>query len=100
MKPCLKTAAAREQKNAGKGGIFFSLGMIGFYVPPDHLFLDSVPNIGPLIPHWELDILKNCRNKSFRTFKILTLLYQQFSNWLISQRDMSGPRLGALSNNK
>jgi hypothetical protein len=27
-------------------------------------------------------------------------LYQQFSNWLISQRDMSGPRLGALSNNR
>jgi hypothetical protein len=36
--------------------------------------------------------------KSFRTSKILTLLYQQFSNLLISQRDMSGPRLGTLSN--
>jgi hypothetical protein len=35
--------------------------------------------------------------KSFRTSKILTLLYQQFSNLLISQRDMSGPNLGALS---
>jgi hypothetical protein len=23
MKPCLKTAATREQKNAGRGGIFF-----------------------------------------------------------------------------
>jgi hypothetical protein len=39
-------------------------------------------------------------NKRFRTSKILTLLYQQVSNLLISQRDMSGPRLGALSNNK
>ncbi len=28
------------------------------------------------------------------------LLYQQFSNLLISQHDMSGPRLGALSNNR
>jgi hypothetical protein len=36
---------------------------------------------------------------SFRTSRILTLSYQQFSNLLISQRDMSGPRLGALSNN-
>ncbi len=43
---------------------------------------------------------KNCWNKSFRTSKILTLLYLQFSNSLISQRDMSGPRLGALSNNR
>jgi hypothetical protein len=24
MKPCLKTAAAREQKNAGRGGFVFS----------------------------------------------------------------------------
>jgi hypothetical protein len=31
---------------------------------------------------------------------ILTLLYQQFSNLLTSQRDMSGPRLGALFNNR
>ncbi len=43
---------------------------------------------------------KNCWNKSFRTSKILTFLYQEFSNLLISQRDMSGPRLGALSNNR
>jgi hypothetical protein len=69
-------------------------------LPPDHLLLDSAPNIGPLISRWELDIFKNCWNKSFRTFEILTLLYQRFSNLLISQRDMSGPRLGALSNNR
>ncbi len=55
--------------------------------------------IGPLISRWELDKFKNCWNKSFRTFKILTLLYQQLSNFLISQRDMSSPRLGALSKN-
>ncbi len=66
---------------------------------PDHLLLDSVPNIGPLISRWELDKFKNCLNKRFRTSKILTILYQQFSNLLISQRDMSGPRLGTLSNN-
>ncbi len=53
-------------------------------LPPDHLLLDSAPNIGPLISLWELDKFKNCWNKSFRASKILTLLYQQFSNLLIS----------------
>jgi hypothetical protein len=66
----------------------------------DHLLLDRSPNIGPLISHWELDKFENCWNKSIRTCKILTLLYQQFLNLIISQRDMSGPRLGALSNNR
>jgi hypothetical protein len=69
-------------------------------VPHDHLLLDSAPNIGPLMSRCELDKFKNCWNKNFRTSKILTLLYQQFSNSLISQRDMSGPRLGTLSNNR
>ncbi len=69
-------------------------------VPLDHILFDRSRNIGPLISCWELDKLKNCLNKSFRTSKILTLLYQQFSNLLISQRDMNGPRLGALSNNR
>jgi hypothetical protein len=67
---------------------------------PNHQLLDRSPNIGPLISRWELDKFKNCQSKSFRTSKILTLLYQQFSNLLISKRDMSGPRLGALSNNR
>ncbi len=67
---------------------------------PDHLLLDWSPKIGPLISRWELDKFKNCLNKSFRTSKIVTLLYQQFSNSLISQQEMSGSRLGALSNNR
>jgi hypothetical protein len=71
-----------------------------FNCTPDHLLLDGAPNIGPLISRWELDKFKNCLNKSFRTSKILTLLYQQFPNLLISQRDMSGPRLGTLFNNR
>jgi hypothetical protein len=49
-------------------------------VPLDHLFLDRTPNIEPLISCWEVDKFKNCGNKSFRTSKILMLLYQQFSN--------------------
>jgi hypothetical protein len=71
-----------------------------YNIRPDHLLLDSAPNLGPLISRWELGKFKNCWNKSFRTSEILTLLYQQFSNLLISQTDMSGPRLGALSNNR
>jgi hypothetical protein len=69
------------------------------WIPLNRLLLDNAPNLGPLISRWELDKFKNCWNKSFRTFKILTLLYQQFSNLLISQRDVSGPRLGVLSKN-
>jgi hypothetical protein len=38
--------------------------------------------------------------KSIRTSKILTLLYQQFSNLLITEQDMSGPRLEYLSDNR
>ncbi len=69
-----------------------------FYIPPDHLLLDRSPNIGTLISRWELDKFKHCWNKSFRTSIIPTLLYQPSSNLLIPQRDMSGPRLGKLSN--
>ncbi len=65
---------------------------------PDHLLLKSVPNLEPLISRWEINKFENCWNRSFRTAKILTLLYQQFLNCLISQQDMSGPSLGTLSN--
>ncbi len=51
---------------------------------PNHVLLDSAPNIGPLISRWELDKFKTFRKKIFRTSKILTHLYQQFSNLLIS----------------
>ncbi len=63
------------------------------------------PIIGQISLFWNTHIslgtwkVQNCWNKSCRTSKILTLLYQQFSNALICQRDISGPRLGALSNN-
>ncbi len=73
--------------------------LVGGAYTPNHLFLDRSPNIGPLISRWELDKFRNRWNKSFRISKILILLYQQFSNLLISRPDMSGPRLGALSNN-
>ncbi len=53
-------------------------------VPPDHLLLDSAPNLGPLVSCWELDKFKmKCWNKTVRAFKFLTLMYQQFSNLFI-----------------
>ncbi len=69
-------------------------------LPPNHLLLDRSPNIGPLISRWELDKFKNCWNKSFGASKFPRLLYQQLSNFLTTKRDISGPRLGALSNNR
>jgi hypothetical protein len=32
-------------------------------VPPDHLLLDSAPNLGPLIFRWEIDKFENFRHK-------------------------------------
>jgi hypothetical protein len=29
-------------------------------VPPDHLFLDSAPNVGPLISRWKINKFENC----------------------------------------
>jgi hypothetical protein len=52
------------------------------------------PIIRPLISRWEVDRFKNSRNKSFRTFKFLTLSYQQILNFNFNFRPR--PRLGAL----
>jgi hypothetical protein len=32
-------------------------------ITPDHILLDSAPNVGPLISRWELDRFKNCWKK-------------------------------------
>ncbi len=80
--------------------LVISFNMPILELPPDHLLLDSAPNFGPLISRWDLDKFKNCWNKSFRTSKNLTLLYLQFLSLLISQRDLSCPRSGSLSNNR
>ncbi len=71
--------------------------LLGRY-PPITYYWTGLLILDQSLSRWELDKFKNCWNKSFRASRILTLLYQQFSNLLISQRDMSGPRLGALSN--
>jgi hypothetical protein len=65
---------------------------------PDHLLLDSAPNLGQLISHWEIPKFKNCWYKSARILGVLKLLFQQFLNLSSSQQDMSGAILGHLSN--
>ncbi len=68
--------------------------------PRDHLLLDSAPNLGPLISRWEINKFNNCCYKSVRILEVLKLLLQQFLNLTSSQRDMSGPILWDLSNNR
>ncbi len=67
---------------------------------PDHLLLDSAPNLGPFISRWEITKFESYWYKSVRILQVLKLLFQQFLNLSSSQRDMSGPILGALSNNR
>ncbi len=69
------------------------------FVPSDHLLLESAPNLGPLISRWEINKFENCRYKCVRILEVLKRLFQQFLNLSSSQRDMSGPTLGDLSNN-
>ncbi len=69
-------------------------------VPPDHLLLDSAPNLGPLISRWKMNNFKNCWYKSVKILEVLKFLFQQLSNLSSSQRNMSGPILGELSNNR
>jgi hypothetical protein len=33
-------------------------------LPPDHLLLDSAPNLGPLTSRWEINKFENCWYKS------------------------------------
>jgi hypothetical protein len=74
--------------------------MFSLPVPPDHLLLDSALNLGPLVSPWEIKKSKNCLYKSVRILEVLKLLFQQFSYFSTSQRDMGGPILGDLSNNR
>ncbi len=67
---------------------------------PDHLLLDSTPNLAPHISRWEINKFENCWSKGVRILEVLKLLFQQCLNLSSSQRDMSGPILGDLSNNR
>ncbi len=69
-------------------------------LPPDHLLLDSAPNLGPLISCWEINEFKNCWYKNIRILEVLKRLFQKFLKVSSSERDMRGPRLGALSKNR
>jgi hypothetical protein len=67
---------------------------------PDHVLLDSGPNLGPRISRWDVYEFENCWYKSVRILEVLKLLFQQFLNLSNSQRYMSGSILGDLSNNR
>ncbi len=69
-------------------------------LPLDHLLLASAPNRGPFMSRWEINKLENCLYKSVSILEVLKLLLRQFLNLTSSQRDMSGPILGDLSNNR
>jgi hypothetical protein len=69
-------------------------------MPPDHLLLDSTPNLGPLISRCQINKFENCWYRSVRILKVLKLLFQQSLNLSSSQRDMSGPILEYLSNHR
>jgi hypothetical protein len=53
-------AFAMSSCNASQAGFVMRHRLVTEIVPPDHLLLDSAPNIGPLIPRWKLDKFKNC----------------------------------------
>ncbi len=42
-----------------------------YTLPPDHLWLDSAPDLGPLISRWDIDKFENCRYKSVRILEVL-----------------------------
>jgi hypothetical protein len=69
-------------------------------LPPDYLLLDSAPNLGPLISHWEINKFVNDSYKSVGILEVLKLLFHQFLNLSSSQRDVSSPILGDLFNNR
>jgi hypothetical protein len=52
------------------------------------------------ISRWETNKFENCRYESARMLEVLKLLFQQFLYLTSSERDMSGPILGVLSNNR
>jgi hypothetical protein len=69
-------------------------------VPPDHLLLDSSPNLRPLISCWEINKFENWWYKSVRNLEVLKLLFPQFLKFSSFQRDMSGPKLEDMSKNR
>ncbi len=69
-------------------------------LPTDHQLLDSAPNLESLISRWEINKSENSSYKSVRIIEVPKLLFEQFLNLSSSQRDMSGPILGDLSNDR
>ncbi len=98
------TAISRSRCNFHLYNVMYNLQIccsnrINWWLLTILLLSFSVPTI---TFYWTvpLCVQKCLYKKSVRILKVLKLLFQQFSNLLISERDMSGPRLGALFNNR
>jgi hypothetical protein len=48
-----------QRTNGAHTGMPHVQSSTALFVPPDYLFLDSAPNLGPLISRWESDKFKN-----------------------------------------
>jgi hypothetical protein len=61
-------------------GLKFTWGLKlrALVVPPNHLLMDSAPNLGPLIFRWEINKFEDCWYESVRILEVLKLLFQQF----------------------
>jgi hypothetical protein len=104
---CFVRNLSKEATDLARIGRKFPWGakLEAYMVPPHYpntLLLDRSPNIGPLYLVGNLTSSKIGETKALEPLKYqpYCISIQQFSNLLISQRDMSGPRLGALSNNR
>ncbi len=70
------------------------------YVPPDHLLLDSFPNLGPLVSRWEINKFKKLPIQKCHDFRRSKAFVPAIFNLSCSQGDVSGPILGDLSSNR
>jgi hypothetical protein len=60
----------------------------------------TVPLNVDLISRWEINKFENCCYKSVRILEVLMLLFKHSLNLSSFQRDISGPLLVDLSNNR
>ncbi len=85
---------------AGQWEQWFQVDLVDHHQITYYLLLDSAPNLGPLISRWEINRFENCWYKCQDFKGSIKLLFQQFLNLSSLHQGISGPILGALSNNR
>ncbi len=99
----LHSALPRRPHNQrrSKAQCFYCISILQYYPPPPITYYWTVPLI---LDHSYLvgKFIKfeNCCYKSVRILEVLKLLFRQFLNVSSSQRDISGPIIGDLSNDR